>query len=657
MRYPQNNQWVQLNQGNIVGSLNETHNCNLDGAGTIKLSNKCAVIASDVTADGGDVDFEQVFSIDMFNGDIFVTTDDHVFDGDLDGPFLTDSGSNALSTTASAVVCYDKLYVVDGTEIDSTSNGSSWSSGVITGLNSGAVGGVAHPLCVFDSLPTYKLAVGDVNTVRTYNSSNSANPTVLTLPNQYIVTSLAYRSGYLYVGTKTDEGDQARVFIWDGNTANANYSVPVGASWVFALVPYKSTVAGITNSGELFAVSGSDKVTLGGLPLYYSENRRWFQTVASPASVVQHKGMAVIGERIFFSIEGDIANSLFLPGMKDGLWCYDPQVGVYHYASPTTDPIVVDGGLSLASNQLTTAATHNLVTGDAVEFSSVSGLSGVSTNTVYYAIVTGTTTLKLAGNRYDADQGNAITITGTPGASDKLVYAQNADKGCLLDGSNGAVASPNHRVNVIPTLTTDIVYGAEPYNTSDTRESTLQTFVDAYNVGWFSTQRIYASPNENAFNAVSLFVNGAMLSNEKVVLKYMIEDRPAMPTKDISITWSDSTTFATTDPNARNNLQKGDEVVFLRGSGQGQTAHITNVDVSVNTTTVTVDESIGTAAATGKVYFTGFKKLGTGTSSRLDNGKIRFGLNHPAPWIQLKVEMRGFNIEIVGFELEVGAHK
>ena len=65
----------------------------------------------------------------------------------------------------------------------------------------------------------------------------------MTLPAQYIVTTLAYRNGYLYVGTKNIYGDEAKVFIWDGATANADYEVPIGGSWVFSLKINNDTVS------------------------------------------------------------------------------------------------------------------------------------------------------------------------------------------------------------------------------------------------------------------------------------------------------------------------------------------------------------------------------------------------------------------------------
>lgn len=650
MKIPTNNRWTQFNKGDVFGVLNTTRNVTLDRSGAIKLGKKMVVHGSDVTGDGGDVDFEQVHKIVNFKGKTYAVTDDHVFNGEFDGSFFADTASDDLDVQTGAVACYGRLYVVDGSTVDYY-DGTTWTSGVITGLDTTT--GNIHAMEVFDSLATYKLAIADKNSVRTYDSSHVANGTVLTLPDQYVITSLVYRSGYLYVGTKTDDSNEAKVFIWDGATANANYSVPMSASWVFSMIPYKNTVAGITNEGELFSISGTSRIFLGALPIYYEQNKRWYSANASSTPVVLSGGMSSLGDNIYINVEADLSGNSFLQSMIDGLWCYDPEVGLYHYASPTTDPVVSDNSLSLSSNELTTSADHKLMTGDPVTFNLLSGISGISNKKIYYAIVTGSDTLSLAGNRYDADQGNVITITGTP-STDTIYYAQNADTGCLLGSNGGAVATINHRISgSLEIFLSDLVFGSEPVNTSNTSESVILAGCDSWNIGWFATQKIFSQDISKSWDKVTIFFKGALLSNEKIIVKYRTEERVGMPTENVNITWSDADTFTTTDPNAANNLQKEDEVIFLAGSGQGRTAHITSVSVAGGTTTVNIDESIGTTSATGTVTFTNYKKAQEiiSTSPNQTKGYERIKIEGNSPWVQIKVEMRGYGIEVYNLDV------
>lgn len=656
MKIPSNNQWTQLNNGDIAGILNETHNITFDKQGVLKLNQKSIVHSNDITGDGGDADFEQVQGIEVFGGNIYAITDDHVFKGDIDGTFLADTDSDDVGIDTASVVVYDRLYVVDtggGTDTVDYYNGSSWTSGAITGL----VTGFKHPMTVFESLPTYKLAIGDKNSVRTYDSSHGANTTVLILPAQYIITSLVYRNGYLYVGTKTDDGSEAAVFIWDGLTANANYSVPVGASWVLSMVPYMGTVAGLTNEGELFGISGNSKQQLGVLPIFHAVNKRWFTAVASVTSVVLHSGLTVLGDNIYMVIEGTIANNTFQYGMKDGVWCFDPKVGVYHCAAATVDVIVQDNGLALASDEITTSATHNLMTGDPVQFTDVNNLSGVVANVIYYAVVTAPTTLKLAGNRRDADLGNTLIINGTPDATDVLIYAQNTDFGSVMGGNAGAIKATNHRTVMEPLLSTDLVYGFEPVNLAGVVESTLQGFCDSFNRGWFTTQKIYSQNVTDSWQDLYVFLNGALTSNEEVIVKYRTEESIGLPTDPVSVTWTSTTSFNTTDQRLRNNVSVGDEILFTEKQGQGKLAHITAISHGNTVTEITIDEAYGVAAASSQVIVTGFKKTIPVSSLRENKSFVKVHIGQTSNWVQIKVELRGYGIEVAHMELTNAKNK
>jgi hypothetical protein len=666
MRIPSNNRWIQLNNGDIQGALYETHNMNFDRGGVAQLSQKSYAFMNDIVADGGDVDFKQVMSVvGHDSGDITVVTSGKTFSGDLDCTFLTNlDTAPELSALTDSVVVFgaynsNRLYVVDGSTMKYHTKGSpgSWTSTGITDFSTAA--GDKHPMCSFDSLPTYKLAVGDKNTVRIFDnagaSTNEDTTNKLTLPPQYNVTSLAYRSGYLYVGTKTDEGQEARVFIWNGSGTNAQSAVPVGTGWILSLVPYKNTVAGITDAGEIFAVSGTSKVTLGGLPVYFAEAKRWDAVVAATNGNVLSQGMTVIGDRIYVNIEAEVSTNDFYYPQASGIWCYDPQIGVYHYTTSTTDVVVTDNSLSRSGNELTTSANHGLVTGDPIYFLGISSLTGVTQDVVYYAIVVDANTISVAGNRYDADQGNALTLGGTPDSSDNLTYVTNTDHGSLTDSLPGAIAATGHRTTAKEIFETDILYGSEPYNLANTVEQTCQGMVDSWNVGWFTTQKIYTNNITQNWHEVYLLINKALLSNEQIIVKYRAEDKASIPTKEVTGTWSSTTQLSTTDQKVGNQVAVGDEIMITRGQGQGRLAHITAVSVASDTTTITIDETLGSVTNTALQFMvTGFKKALAVTGTREQNNIVRAPLNVKSSWIQIKVELRGFGIEVAGIELTNG---
>lgn len=69
---------------------------------------------------------------------------------------------------------------------------------------------------------------------------------------------------------------------------------------------------------------------------------------------------------------------------------------------------------AISSNAVTLTSTASIHTGDNVIVHFTSGITGLTTSTAYYAIVTGSTTLQFATSNANAIAGTPITISGTP---------------------------------------------------------------------------------------------------------------------------------------------------------------------------------------------------------------------------------------------------
>ena len=641
MKIPsQNNggQWTQINDGRIKGVLHDTHNIHFDQNGEATLSRKAlALMDSSV-----DADFGLVLGILYFNGAYNIVTSDSLFRGSLSGNEFSEVASTPqLSAGTDAIVFNSKLYVTTATSLSSLSDVSVWANSLDTYTS-----GYPHPMTEFASMTTYKLAVGNKNQVETLDTSHNANSTVLTIPSTHVITCLAYRSGYLYIGTKEVNGGEAMIFIWNGTGTNAQYSVPTGAGWVYSMIPYKNSVAFVTNEGELLKVNGTAAEQLAAFPVFYAQGARWEQGDTFLGKVYP-RGMAAIGDNIYINVSGDVATGN-VSSMKSGVWCYDPSVGLYHYATPNTDQWIKDTAFSISSDTITTSATHSLVLGDAVEFSSVSGVTGVTSGQTYYAIPVAGTTLKIAGSREDADNGNYIAISGTP-TSDTFHYSTNIDNGSVGVATSGAIAVTNHLDFAKDLFQSDIIWGASVRDTSDANRSVLCALSPKWNTGALTTQRIYTDNLTQVWKSVYTFVSGLLRSNESAIVKYLAKERKEQP--PVETTWQAANVLVTTDPTIRNILEVGDEVCILRGAGQGRYAHITALDFSTVTSQITIDENYGTVAGTGLVRFTGFKKLRTITSSRQREDLLRSSLDTKNSWVQLKVELRGFEPSVTMFDL------
>ena len=82
--------------------------------------------------------------------------------------------------------------------------------------------------------------------------------------------------------------------------------------------------------------------------------------------------------------------------------------------------VTLSNGTSVSSNTLTSGTAHNLNTGDRIEFTHVTGLSGVATAKQYWVIKVAATTFKVASTHTNATAGTALTVTGTQSGSNSL---------------------------------------------------------------------------------------------------------------------------------------------------------------------------------------------------------------------------------------------
>ena len=82
--------------------------------------------------------------------------------------------------------------------------------------------------------------------------------------------------------------------------------------------------------------------------------------------------------------------------------------------------VTLTNGTSVSSNTLTSGTAHNLNTGDRIEFTHVTGLSGVATAKQYWVIKVAATTFKVASTHTNATAGTALTVTGTQASANSL---------------------------------------------------------------------------------------------------------------------------------------------------------------------------------------------------------------------------------------------
>lgn len=647
MKIPSQTIWTKTNQGDELGVLGDVTNVALDTPGKVYGSRKpVAILSSEL-----DNDVEYIMSIVYFDRKYQAVTSDRIFSGGLDGwDWAQDNDLSPTLTNSSDAVVFNNLLTVSyrhtGSEGNiATSNGTGT---VVDDRISGSplTDEVPWPLAVFGS----QLVAGSGNLVKLYDTSYVLTQT-LTLPTNYEVTTIRTRNNYIYIGTREKFAGEAAVFIWDGNSALFDYQISVGASWVFSMTEYKSSVACVTSQGQLLYINGTSTEELAAFPVYYDPQARWQGSGGLQLNgKVFNRGMATVGDSIYINIEGDLDTG-YIPEMKSGLWVYDPEVGLYHRANASTDHVVVDDGITVTDSVITTSAAHSLKTGDAVVFSIVTGLTGVSVNQTYYVSVLSATTLKIANSRKALDEGRFIVISGTV-SNDQLSYFPNTDYG-LKYSSSGAIAVTAYNETPLDMLSSEVIWGARTESPAGTVRFVLNCFSDQYNISRFETQRIYTDNVKQNWKEVYSFIDGIKYTGEELIVKAQTKSNGEL--LNLVGVWQDTNVLNTQNTaftDVWGDIEVGDEIVFTEGYGQGRTAHVTKIENSATVYTLTLDESFGVVGQQSEFYYTTYKKVGVLTKQENISEYLKSLIQETSsPWVRIAIEMRGFQPAVNKLEL------
>lgn len=178
-------------------------------------------------------------------------------------------------------------------------------------------------------------------------------------------------------------------------------------------------------------------------------------------------------------------------------------------------------------------------------------------------------------------------------------------------------------------------FGARRDNLDGTGEEHLyrEDLTGSDNYGYLVTTEMHSESFEENFNNV--YIGSLKDSNDKIVVKYRTSQSLTLPIQS-DVTWASTTQFNTTTD--LSDVSVGDEVEVLTDAGAGRCAHITKIDQSSSTYSVTVDEAIGTENSPASVQFDNWSKLDTYDTTELIK---RIGINETNTSIQLKFYMEG----------------
>lgn len=647
-RLPQNGIWNVKHGMDFFVDIVATKGLNFDKLGFIQATNNPMVLFTH--ADSTDFGIPQAFCADETLDYIITNRGYYSLDLSSSVPVFAElgNGGDGRPTARAGVdgIIYAGLLHASGSTDVRSYSGSSWTTR-ITSLSAS----YPHPLCNFENRVT--LCVADRNVVNQtiVNSYSLDSANSLTIPLEYVITAMRWRGSELYIATRNISGGSAKLFIWNGTGTQAR-GYGIQGDWIYSLVDSGSSICIVTSTGQLLRFNGGGFDDLAYFPVY-NTSYSWLSnaSVASGAGKITNRGMITVGNLIYMNVDGEIHLNDVYPGthlanQPSGLWCYDPEIGLYHASGLNYKKFAAKTVSSLASGNLVFATNHNAETGDACTVSTQSGLSGVTANQNYYVIKISSTTCKLALTPADALSGRALTITGTPSTDAIIFYPIDSYGVTQANAGTSALGMMNFNIPKA-FYGLGLFIGGRIVDNAGASVECIQTIGLARGRGYFITSPIPSSGISDFFQKLFLGVHDISLSTDQITIKYRKLSQFGMPTALASIIWTSATTF-TVDTLAYDfrGVSVGDEIEIVTGSGAGNLSHVTAINNASTTYTITLKDSIDgvVAADVGQVFADNWKLLGTinSTTSNIDNAFAEYPTDKLNSGVaQFKVEIRG----------------
>lgn len=647
----QNGKYRVAHGRNGFADIVRTRNLDFRSIGNINVAQSPVVLYTN----GDNANFSSVQSIVADSTYYYVITSNRCYSLVADTLVFAELTTTNMPTMGvwSDAVAFNSEVVASGSNSISGYASSAWTNHSITTSSS-----YPHPLCVF--INRNELAIGDGNTVKTYNTSYSLQNT-LTIPAQFTVTWMRWMLGDLYIGTRNTAGGDAMMFRWNGTGTSAQQGYSIKGDWIYSGTVFQDTIVVLASSGQLLRFNGGGFTEVAHFPIYETQ----FSWVSSASATslngkCPNRSMLAGGDIIYINIDGSIGGQgnagypgAYLHDQPSGLWIYDPQIGLYHTAGY---PYTKYNTLTISSAQsgyLNFASAHLLETGDEIRAASVSNITGLTTGRDYFAIKVDTTTIQLAFSPADAYAGRNISFSGT--VSGDTINVSRTNRGGVSSTLPGAMCRFS-RNETQPFFGSRIFFGGQAINNANTNVKSLMSFGRGRNVGNFITSQFPSSQATDFFKKLYINVDKLYLDSQSIHIKYRTADKPGLPTpirySDTGLaTWTSTTTF--TVNTLTKNFQAaavGDEIEITEGAGAGYTAHITAINTDSTTYTVTIDEAIPniSAADTSEVMVDNWKSLPTigNTSEDIEKGIASVLADSTGVWIQFKIEIRGQNTPI-----------
>lgn len=666
----QDGNWTVQYANDKLPDIVSTKNLTFDEEGYLRLSKP---VVSYYSSDD-DADFDLIHGTiqGLEPGNFWVGTDDAVFTLDMYNSGNYGTLTVAQDATANTPVCAgsrsDSVYfdqdwhVLNGSDQKLYSLGRPYSIGTtwtVTDTSAGLEAGSTLTSTHFLNQTT--IAVGNDNQVDQINTTPAVTTPQLQLPNDFSVTGVAYNTGYIGITTRSkSDSSKAAFFVWDGNTTEANYVAEIPSYACYSPVAYRNTFVFLSGSGILYYWTGAGLEVIAALPVYYTSAT---YGIGIGTTSKNHAAFSE-GELFFINLKSQFASSTqdkeyYLQEQSGGVFCYDPMIGLYHRHAPSGTKVSVQTVTTANVNTSTDVITVTSApeTGTPVRYYDNGGtaITELTSGDIYYVVNQSGTTMKLATSYQNAEDNTTIDLSGTGNDNQTFHFYLKTDFGQqYITGEQGAITLEQSKP-IGSELHYDGLFFGSNCAKDTTTEYTVGDFVlqDTENRGYFVTSKFMSRQLQEDW--IKMFIKHSELDSalDKIVVKYRTDDNEPLTritnATDGQITWSDSDTFTTTDTQWAN-VQAGDEVEIIQGTGSGYLLHVDSISEAGGTYTVNLDESVKnlTAAKTGRAIASRWTKLTTLSNGIIsnDDGYSEVTVGVKSKQIQFKIELRGEDVEI-----------
>lgn len=656
IKVPLQGKFSQPNTSDLFGNLWYTKNMNFDEAGYAKLSSRVVSMISEKN----DSNFNLPISYGRSGNEFHIVTADSPYDlsvAENDFSITEDTNSNnpALAFDSWGRWFQNRWHATTATKIWYTTGGAWTDTGV--SLTSGKV----HALEEFKNKNS--LAVSNGDSVKLLDTSYATTVTLSGLPTGMEIVGLSYSNGKMGIITMMSDsaaGQNQEAFfcVWDGSSASAGIGVPVGSDTILAITAYKSSWVILTRTGELLYWNGGGFETLSSLPFSF-KNTTWGD---SQNRITHGDTMIAQGDKIFINIGNDYdpfgrKGEYYLQSNPAGVWCYDPNVGLYHRYAPSISPAyqIAVSAVNTGTDILTATGTIP-ATGSPVKcVNNISApIGGVEIGKVYFIIKHSATTFSLAESRDLALAGAKVNLTSNTTAN--FIAIDILDFGASKCDRVGGIGIVEYRRETADHL----VFGGEirDYDSTSGSDHLNLTTTRFENRGCLVTAKAIAPGVTD--NSQKVYIKYRPLDvADKFVLKYKESDILGLPTSTPqwvaakTCNWTSDDEFTTTADLSEVEAYFNDgaeqcEVEIIAGAGAGQIAYISSISTDGTNYAVTLSEPI-IGARTGyscDVSIDNWKLLKTTEDASavtyLDTeGYKEFPIDTNSKWILIKVEFQG----------------